>query len=262
MATGLNEPTIETLERLLDAFNAHDLDSVMSFFVDDCVLEMPRGPDPWGRRLEGSDRVREGLAGRFAGIPDLTTASTAIGSAEAADAPNGFSPVRPRRARGSRSAAATCSSSETTRSPGRTPTGRSSRRSLADRRPLPRGFSRRAALDLGREGAVSFCASWSSSFAIAVGFAAATLTARATAGTVSPDDRGRRLAHPRVHAPVCGARCGGGYRPLPVPVLGHPRGGREPSHGARGGARSLHDDHRRLSGCGLLELLAGRDRYV
>jgi ketosteroid isomerase-like protein len=71
MATGINEPTIETLERLLDAFNAHDLDSVMSFFVDDCVLEMPRGPDPWGRRLEGSDRVREGLAGRFAGLPDV-----------------------------------------------------------------------------------------------------------------------------------------------------------------------------------------------
>jgi ketosteroid isomerase-like protein len=67
----MNSLQIETLERLLDAFNAHDLDSVMSFFVDDCVLEMPRGPDPWGRRLEGSERVREGLAGRFAGLPDV-----------------------------------------------------------------------------------------------------------------------------------------------------------------------------------------------
>ena len=71
MATGTSKPTIETLERLLDAFNAHDLDAVMAFFVDDCVLEMPRGPDPWGRRLEGHDRVREGLADRFAGIPDV-----------------------------------------------------------------------------------------------------------------------------------------------------------------------------------------------
>ncbi len=41
----------------------------MSFFGEDCMLEMPRGPDPWGRRLEG--RVREGLASRFAGIPDV-----------------------------------------------------------------------------------------------------------------------------------------------------------------------------------------------
>jgi ketosteroid isomerase-like protein len=71
MVTGTNQPTIETLERLLAAFNAHDIDAVMSFFVDDCVLETPRGPDPWGRRYEGRESVREGLAGRFAGIPDV-----------------------------------------------------------------------------------------------------------------------------------------------------------------------------------------------
>jgi ketosteroid isomerase-like protein len=68
---GKSEPTVETLERLLDAFNAHDLEVVMSFFTDDCVLEMPRGPQPSGQRLEGRDEVREGLAGRFAGIPDV-----------------------------------------------------------------------------------------------------------------------------------------------------------------------------------------------
>jgi ketosteroid isomerase-like protein len=63
--------TVETLRRLVDAFNAHDLDAVMSFFTDDCVLEMPRGPDPWGRRLQGREEVRLGLAIRFAGIPDV-----------------------------------------------------------------------------------------------------------------------------------------------------------------------------------------------
>ena len=63
--------TVETLRRLVDAFNAHDLDAVMSFFTDDCVLEMPRGPDPWGRRLQGREAVRSGLASRFAGIPDV-----------------------------------------------------------------------------------------------------------------------------------------------------------------------------------------------
>jgi ketosteroid isomerase-like protein len=63
--------TVETLQRLLEAFNAHDIDAVMAFFTDDCVLEMPRGPDPWGRRLEGQERVREGLESRFAGIPDV-----------------------------------------------------------------------------------------------------------------------------------------------------------------------------------------------
>lgn len=63
--------TVATLEQLLDAFNAHDLDAVMRLFADDCVLELPRGPDPWGRRLEGREHVRAGLAGRFAGIPDV-----------------------------------------------------------------------------------------------------------------------------------------------------------------------------------------------
>ena len=35
--------TVETLQRLLDAFNAHDLDAVMSFFTEDCVLFEFRG---------------------------------------------------------------------------------------------------------------------------------------------------------------------------------------------------------------------------
>ena len=63
--------TVETLERLLAAFNAHDVEAVMGFFAEGCVLEMPRGPDPWGRRLLGRERVRDGLASRFAGIPDV-----------------------------------------------------------------------------------------------------------------------------------------------------------------------------------------------
>jgi ketosteroid isomerase-like protein len=65
------EVTVETLQRLLDAFNAHDLDAVMGFFTDDCVLELPRGPHPWGQRFEGREQVRSGLASRFAGIPDV-----------------------------------------------------------------------------------------------------------------------------------------------------------------------------------------------
>jgi len=63
--------TVELLKKLLDAFNAHDLDAIMGFFAEDCILEMPRGPDPWGRRLEGRQQVREGLASRLTGIPDV-----------------------------------------------------------------------------------------------------------------------------------------------------------------------------------------------
>lgn len=63
--------TIDTLTQLVAAFNAHDLDAVMSFFAEDCELLMPRGPDPWGKRYAGRAAVREGLATRFQGIPDV-----------------------------------------------------------------------------------------------------------------------------------------------------------------------------------------------
>ncbi|MCC6791757.1 MAG: nuclear transport factor 2 family protein, partial [Thermomicrobiales bacterium] len=63
--------TVETLEQILAAFNRHDLDAIMAFFADDAVLETPRGSDSWGRRYVGKAAVREGLAGRFSGIPDV-----------------------------------------------------------------------------------------------------------------------------------------------------------------------------------------------
>lgn len=59
------------LRDLLEAFNAHDLDRIMGFFTDDCVLDTPRGTDPGGTRYSGRTAVREGLAGRFTGIPDV-----------------------------------------------------------------------------------------------------------------------------------------------------------------------------------------------
>jgi len=59
------------LTEICDAFNAHDLDRIMSFFADDCVLEMPRGNKPYGSRFEGKQNVRQGLAARFEGLPDV-----------------------------------------------------------------------------------------------------------------------------------------------------------------------------------------------
>lgn len=60
-----------TLTQLCEAFNAHDLDRIMEFFADDCVLEMPRGSKPWGARFEGKPNVRAALATRFDGLPDV-----------------------------------------------------------------------------------------------------------------------------------------------------------------------------------------------
>ena len=63
--------TVETMEEVLDAFNRHDLDAIMEFFSDDCSFDFPRGPEPWGKRFVGKEQVREALAGRFKGIPDV-----------------------------------------------------------------------------------------------------------------------------------------------------------------------------------------------
>jgi steroid delta-isomerase-like uncharacterized protein len=62
---------VDVVRRVTDAFNRHDLDAIMADFSDDCVFESPRGPDAWGTRFVGRDEVREGLAARFAGIPDV-----------------------------------------------------------------------------------------------------------------------------------------------------------------------------------------------
>lgn len=63
--------TVETMKQVLDAFNRHDLDAIMEFFSDDCSFDFPKGPESWGQRFIGKAQVREGLAGRFKGIPDV-----------------------------------------------------------------------------------------------------------------------------------------------------------------------------------------------
>jgi len=61
----------DLLQEFLEAFNRHDLDAVMGFFADDCVLYTPRGAAPRGDRYEGKTAVRAGLVKRFEGIPDV-----------------------------------------------------------------------------------------------------------------------------------------------------------------------------------------------
>ncbi len=63
--------TVELLKGFLEAFNQHDLDSIMDYFADDCVFYMPRGSTPRGDKYVGKTEVRAGLAKRFEGIPDV-----------------------------------------------------------------------------------------------------------------------------------------------------------------------------------------------
>lgn len=63
--------TEETLKQTLEAFNRHDLDAIMESFSEDCSFDFPRGPEFYGQRFKGKAQVREALAGRFKGIPDV-----------------------------------------------------------------------------------------------------------------------------------------------------------------------------------------------
>jgi len=66
-----NLVTVEKLKGFLEAFNQHNLDSIMDYFAEDCVFYMPRGSTPRGDRYVGKTEVRAGLAKRFEGIPDV-----------------------------------------------------------------------------------------------------------------------------------------------------------------------------------------------
>ena len=63
--------TEETLKQILEAFNRHDLNAIMEFFSEDCSFDFPRGPEFYGQRFRGKAQVREALAGRFKGIPNV-----------------------------------------------------------------------------------------------------------------------------------------------------------------------------------------------
>ncbi len=63
--------TEASLKAFLEAFNRHDVDAIMSFFADDCTMDLPRGPDPWGRRYRGKEAIRQGILSRFEGLPDV-----------------------------------------------------------------------------------------------------------------------------------------------------------------------------------------------
>jgi ketosteroid isomerase-like protein len=58
---------VEALREVLDAFNRHDLEAILSHFAEACVFESPRG-----ERYVGKDEVARGLAARFEGIPDVS----------------------------------------------------------------------------------------------------------------------------------------------------------------------------------------------
>jgi len=61
---------ITLLDRFAEAWNRHDLDTLMSMMTEDCVFEASGGPDTNGQRSEGTLAVRAAYAAVFETFPD------------------------------------------------------------------------------------------------------------------------------------------------------------------------------------------------
>jgi ketosteroid isomerase-like protein len=63
--------TLELMKAISAAFNARDVERIVSFFAEDGVFCLSRGPEPVGRTLKGKAVIRQVLTDRFKQIPDM-----------------------------------------------------------------------------------------------------------------------------------------------------------------------------------------------
>ncbi len=66
----------EALEAFADAWNRHDVDTLMSSMSEDCVFEASAGPDVCGTRYTGREAVRTAFAEVWATLPDAHWGNT------------------------------------------------------------------------------------------------------------------------------------------------------------------------------------------
>lgn len=62
--------TTATLEAFSAAWNAHDIDALMSFMSEDCVFQTAAGPEACGTRIAGPEAVRKAFAAAWQAVPD------------------------------------------------------------------------------------------------------------------------------------------------------------------------------------------------
>ena len=61
---------LELLARHTEAWNSHDLETLMSLFAEDCVFEASGGDELCGKRYLGYREVKEAFAEVFRAMPD------------------------------------------------------------------------------------------------------------------------------------------------------------------------------------------------
>ena len=70
MTTTNAQVAVDTLQNFADAWNRHDVDTLMSFMTPDCVFEASAGSAVCGTRSVGFESVRAAFAEVWAVFPD------------------------------------------------------------------------------------------------------------------------------------------------------------------------------------------------
>lgn len=65
-----HQPDAQFLASFADAWNRHDIDSLMSFMDDECEFHAVAGPDVLGRSFVGREAVRDGFQLAWQAFPD------------------------------------------------------------------------------------------------------------------------------------------------------------------------------------------------
>jgi ketosteroid isomerase-like protein len=63
--------TLALLDELLTAFNAKNVNKIVSHFSAEGAFLLAAGPEPHGTRFIGRDAIATALTGRFAAVPDI-----------------------------------------------------------------------------------------------------------------------------------------------------------------------------------------------
>jgi len=65
-----NPGTVELLDKFANAWNRHDVETIVSMMTPDAVLLMSGGPTSEGRRVGGREELRNAISGLFKSMPD------------------------------------------------------------------------------------------------------------------------------------------------------------------------------------------------
>jgi ketosteroid isomerase-like protein len=58
------------LDRFARAWNAHDVDALLSMVTPDCIYDASTGPHLYGARYQGHDELRRAFVGVWTAVPD------------------------------------------------------------------------------------------------------------------------------------------------------------------------------------------------